>query len=336
MQLISELRLKTLWITHTHDLLNQSYDRAKSNLENVGLGKIAAGKIDIGTHITFATVQTLSKMDLSSLKNEWDCIIVDEGHRVCGTPAQLGMFYKVINSLSCRYKYGLTATPFRNIKGTEKALFGLIGNIICEIPKEAVQDKTIKAEIQPIRTNFEIPEDCMKWDGTIKYTNLTTSLSEDFERNQLIEKILKDCEGHSILVLGDRLNQLYGLQDLIHYGVVIDGSMTSKKAKAQREQYIQDMREGKETLLFATYGLAKEGLDIPRLDRLILASPHRDKATIIQAVGRIERKFEGKTSALVYDLVDNTQFHDNMFKSRKTIYRKNNNKIREEIKYDNN
>lgn len=78
LQLISELSLKTLWITHTYDLLNQSYDRAKSNLENVELGKIAAGKIDIGTHITFATVQTLVKLDLASLKNEWDCIVVDE------------------------------------------------------------------------------------------------------------------------------------------------------------------------------------------------------------------------------------------------------------------
>lgn len=336
LQLISELRLKTLWITHTYDLLNQSYDRAKNNLEEVGLGKIAAGKIDIGTHITFATVQTLSKLDLAQFKNEWNCIIVDEGHRVCGTPAQLGMFYKVINSLSCRYKYALTATPFRNIKGTEKALFSLIGNIICEVPKEAVENKTIKAEIQPILTDFEIPEECMKWDGTIDYTNLTTFLCEDFKRNENISKLLLTLKDNYTLVLGDRLNQLYELQDLVHYGVVIDGKMTSKKAKAQREQYIQDMRDGKEKLLFATFGLAKEGLDIPRLDRLILASPHRDKATIIQSVGRIERKFETKKDAIVYDLVDNSQFHKNMFKSRKTIYRKNNNKIREEIKYGNN
>ena len=77
-------------------------------------------------------------------------------------------------------------------------------------------------------------------------------------------------------------------------------------------------------------GLAKEGLDIPRLDRLILASPHRDKATIIQSVGRIERTFDKKKKAVVFDLVDNTQFHKNMFKNRKTIYRKNNNKILEE------
>lgn len=327
LQLISELGLKTLWITHTYDLLNQSFDRAKSNLEDVGLGKIAAGKIDIGTHITFATVQTLVKLDLSQFKNEWDCIVVDEGHRICGTPAQLGMFYKVINALSCRYKYALTATPFRNIKGTEKALFSLIGPIICEVPKEVVSERTIKAEIQPIYTDFKIPRDAKKTDGTIDYSKLTTFLSEDEDRNEIILDILKECKNNYTLVLGDRLTQLSYLQEKIGYGVKIDGTMTSKKKKAQREQYIQDMRDGKENLLFATYGLAKEGLDIPRLDRLILASPHRDKATIIQSVGRVERKFEGKKTPLVYDIVDNTQFHNNMFKSRKTIYRKNGNKI---------
>lgn len=327
LQLISELGLKTLWITHTYDLLNQSFDRAKSNLESVGLGKIAAGKIDIGTHITFATVQTLVKLDLSQFKNEWDCIVVDEGHRICGTPAQLGMFYKVINALSCRYKYALTATPFRNIKGTEKALFSLIGPIICEVPKEVVSERTIKAEIQPIYTDFKISRDAKKTDGTIDYSKLTTFLSEDEDRNEIILDILKECKNNYTLVLGDRLTQLSYLQEKIGYGVKIDGTMTSKKKKAQREQYIQDMRDGKENLLFATYGLAKEGLDIPRLDRLILASPHRDKATIIQSVGRVERKFEGKKTPLVYDIVDDTQFHNNMFKSRKTIYRKNGNRI---------
>ena len=116
LEIIARLGLKTLWITHTIDLLNQSYDRAKNNFENVGLGKIANGKIEIGTHITFATVQTLKSIDLQTYADTWDCIIVDECHRICGTPAKAGMFYKVINKLVARYKYGLTATPYRNVK----------------------------------------------------------------------------------------------------------------------------------------------------------------------------------------------------------------------------
>lgn len=39
LQTIAELGYKTLWITHTIDLLNQSYDRAKNNFENIGLRK---------------------------------------------------------------------------------------------------------------------------------------------------------------------------------------------------------------------------------------------------------------------------------------------------------
>lgn len=326
LQIISKLKFKTLWITHTIDLLNQSYDRAKNNFENVGLGKIANGKIEIGTHITFATVQTLSKLDLSEYADTWDCIVVDECHRVCGTPASAGMFYKVLNKLVARYKYGITATPFRNIKGTEKAMFSLLGNIIIELDKDVIGNRIIPATVVKTTTNFEeIPENCLEFDGTIKYATLTTELSENIERNNIILDLLRKCKDNYTLVLTDRVRQMYYLQEKLGYGNVIDG----KTKKDIRENAIQEVRDGKVKVLFATYGLAKEGLDIPRLDRLILASPHRDKATIIQSLGRIERKFENKTNPICYDLVDSMQYFEKMYKNRKNYYKKNGNKILE-------
>lgn len=305
-------------------MLNQSYNRAKNNFEDIGLGKIANGKIEIGTHITFATVQTLKSIDLQAYADTWDCIIVDECHRVCGTPAKAGMFYKVINKLVARYKYGLTATPYRNVKGTEKAMFSLLGKTVIELDKEVIGDRIIPATIVKVGTNFnEIPEECENEDGTIKYPLLTTALSENYERNEIILKLLNICKNHYTLVLTDRVGQMKYLQKELGYGNVIDG----KTKKDIRENAIQEIREGKEKVIFATYGLAKEGLDIPRLDRLILASPHRDKATIIQSVGRIERKFENKTKPICYDLVDSMQYFQNMYRSRKSYYKKNNNEI---------
>lgn len=326
LELIARLGLKTLWITHTIDLLNQSYNRAKDNFENIGLGKIANGKIEIGTHITFATVQTLKSIDLQSYADTWDCVIVDECHRVCGTPAKAGMFYKVTNKLIARYKYGLTATPYRNIKGTERAMFGLLGKTIIELDKEIIGNRIIPATVIKQTTKFdEIPEECLEADGTIKYTGLTTELSQDEERNQLILRLLEQCKNNYTLVLTDRVKQMYHLKGQLGYGNVIDG----KTKKDIREKEIQEVKEGKVRVLFATYGLAKEGLDIPRLDRLILASPHRDKATIIQAIGRIERKYESKVEPICYDLVDPIQYFENMYKKRKRYYKKNNNVIKE-------
>lgn len=324
LEIIARLELKTLWITHTIDLLNQSYDRAKNNFDNVGLGKIANGKIEIGTHITFSTVQTLKSIDLQAYADTWDCIVVDECHRVCGTPAKAGMFYKVINKLIARYKYGLTATPYRNVKGTEKAMFSLLGNTIIELDKDVIGDRIIPATIVKVDTGFnEIPEECQETDGTLKYVQLATALSQDERRNNLILNLLEKCKNNYTLVLADRIGQMKYLKEKIGYGNVIDG----KTKRDIREKAIQEVRDGKEKVLFATYGLAKEGLDIQRLDRLILASPHRDKATIIQAIGRIERKFENKSKPICYDLVDDLQYFEKMYKTRKSYYKKNTNRI---------
>ena len=234
------------------------------------------------------------------------------------------MFYKVINKLEARFKYGLTATPYRNVKGTEKAMFALLGKTIIELDKDIICNRIIPATIIKVETNFnEIPEECQETDGTIKYASLTTELTQDEERNMLILELLKETKNNYTLVLTDRVKQMYYLQEKLGYGNVIDG----KTKKDIREKAIQDVRDGKEKVLFATYGLAKEGLDIPRLDRLILASPHRDKATIIQAIGRIERKFEGKDKPICYDLVDNLQYFKGMYKRRKSHYKKNGNKV---------
>ena len=166
------------------------------------------------------------------------------------------MFYKVINNLSARYKFSATATPFRAIKGTEKALFSLIGDIICEITKEQIADRIVKASIIPIKSNFKIPRSAQKYDGTLEYSKLMTALCEDEERNELILDILKKCKNNYTLVLSDRLSQLEYLQNKIGYGVKIDGTMTSKKGKEQREKAIEDMRSGKEHLLCASYRLS--------------------------------------------------------------------------------
>ena len=83
------------------------------------------------------------------------------------------------------------------------------------------------------------------------------------------------------------------------------------------------MRSGKKKYLFATYSLAKEGLDIPRLERLFLATPKNDYAVIAQSIGRIARTFEGKEDALAYDFVDNIAYLVKSYKKRCTTYRKN-------------
>lgn len=325
--LIKEYGRRALWLCHTLDLVNQSKERAERYMDSSLIGKITEGKVTIGKGVTFATIQTMCKLDLSQYKDMWDVIIVDECHRVAGTPTQMSMFAKVLNSLSARHKFGLSATVHR-ADGMIQATFALLGDVVYTVPDEAVADKVMKVGIKPVGTGVKIGRECLNTDGTLNYTKLITYLTEDYTRNNIIASYIVSEHKKSCLILSDRLEHLETLMSLIpptlrDKAVMISGKMTSKKGKAEREQALEDMRTGKKKYLFATYSLAKEGLDIPCLERLFMATPQKDYAVITQSIGRIARTHTGKSDPIAYDFVDDIGYLVKSYKKRCTTYKKN-------------
>ena len=325
--LIKEYGRRALWLTHTVDLLNQSKERALRYMDKSLIGTITEGKVNIGQGVTFATIQTMCKLDLSQIKDCWDVIIVDECHRVCGSPTQLTMFAKVLNSLSARHKYGLSATVHR-ADGMIQATFALIGDVVYTVPDSAVADKVMQVGVKPIGTGVKLTPECLNTDGTLNYTKLINYLTSSFTRNLCIIDELVDQKGKSCLILSDRLEHLEKLMsmlpdDMRSQAAMISGKMTTKKGKADREQAIEDMRVGTKKYLFATYSLAKEGLDVPRLERLFMVTPQKDYAVITQSIGRIARTYDGKADPIVFDFVDDVGYLVKSYKKRCSTYRKN-------------
>lgn len=323
---VVRLARRTLWLTHTKDLLNQSKSRAELYMDPALLGTITEGKVNIGEGITFATIQTMCRLDLTRYKHLWDVIIVDECHRCSGTPTAMTQFYKVLSSLCARHKYGLSATVHRS-DGTIAATYALLGEIIHIVPDEAVGDRIMKVTISPVGTGVQIHRKCLNSDGTLNYTKLISYLCENEERNRTITQFIVEERKHPSLILSDRLEHLRTLMamlpaDMQSMAVMVDGSMTTKKGKLAREQAIEDMRCGKKMYLFASYTLAKEGLDIPCLERLYLTTPKKDYAVITQSIGRIARTHPGKQKPVCFDFVDNIGYLVKVFKKRCATYKK--------------
>jgi len=315
-----KLGYKTLWLTHTKDLLEQSYKRAALYMPKEWLGKICEGKVSIGKGITFATVQTLSRQDLSIYKHEFNTVIVDECHRVSGTPAKISGFGKVLASVSARHKIGLSATVHRS-DGMIECCFAFIGGVAYKVPDSAVKNKILSVRIFKRCLNTPISESYLDESGVMLFGKFIEYLCGNVMRNAQIVNDLRANKGHRCLILSDRVAHLQFLKEMLgdERAVCING----KTSKKQREDAIENMRNGRADYLFATFSLAKEGLDIPCLDRLFLVTPHSDYAVVIQAVGRIARISEGKNEAVCYDYVDEKiGYSQRKFKERFRHYKK--------------
>lgn len=322
----SSLARPALWITHTQDLLTQSLSRAQEvfNMPADHYGTITGGRVNIGKAITFATVQTLRKIDLSKYANYWGVIIVDECHKAVGAPTRAMQFYEVLSKLNARYKIGVTATLERK-DGLHTTTLALLGDKIIEIPKSVVADYVVPVHVKTVKTQYT--PDCdivLNFDGTLNYASLCRDLTSDKERFNLVLSEIEKTKGAPSLVLANRVEYLQQLNEAYTgKSVCLSKLGTSKAAKAARKAALADLNAGKIDCVFATYQLAKEGLDIPNLRYVFFATPEKDDTTVTQSVGRVARKADGKQYGTVVDFTDSAfKMFTGWRMKRNSIYRK--------------
>lgn len=330
LEIIARLGVRTLWLTHTHDLLTQSMERAKSclNLPAGALGTITAGKVNIGTHITFATVQTLAKLDLSAYKDMFGAVLVDECQHCAGSPTRVSQFYKVVSSISVWYKIGLTATPKR-ADGLQASMFAILGPKLHEVTREQVAHNTCPIRVQTIETGYMPEYDAiLQGDGTIDYNRLIDNLIHDDARFGVVWSAIAGLyHAGAVMVLANRVEYLQRLCDAYNKGqagksVCLSGKGQSKKAKEERRQALEALNNGELDCIFATYQLAAEGLDVPNLRYVVFATPEQNETTVIQAAGRVGRKAEGKDFGTVIDFVDDFGMYRGWHTKRLRYYKK--------------
>lgn len=311
LNLANDLQERTLWIAHTLDLVNQAkenYVKHFMYLKSGDVGTISEGKVNIGNVITFATIQTLRSIDIEKLKNEFGVIIIDECHHLAMKPDTITMYAYVMNRLNCRYKFGLTATPKRK-DGLEKTMYALVGKKAHEITQHEVDNCKVPSTLEVIDLPTEQSREYQRTDHTLDNVKLSSYLATHIGRNaritnNIVKKYLEG--GHRQLVLCERVAQVGLLiSNLDEMNKQLDKPMsiavfTGEIKKSQREKILSEYLNI--DVIVATYQIASEGLDMPALDILHLASPKtkNNKALITQCVGRVERQYEGKEKATVY------------------------------------
>lgn len=252
-------------------------------------------------------------------------ILVHNCQHAAGSPTKVTQFYKVISRLSARYKIGLTATPKR-ADGLQAAMFALLGPKLHEVTREEVAHTTCPVKVSVIQTGWMPDYDAvLMGDGMIDYNKVIDAMIHDDGRYKLVFIEVAKLEG-ATMVLANRVEYLQRMCDSLKlFGkrcVCISGQGQSKKAKAERKTALEALNNGELDCVFASYQLAKEGLDVPNLRYVVFATPEQDSTTVIQSVGRVGRKAEGKECGTVIDFVDLFGMYQGYFKKRKGYYKK--------------
>lgn len=247
-------------------------------------------------------------------------VLVHNCQHLVGSPTKVTQFYKVVSSLSARYKIGLTATPKR-ADGLESAMFAILGDVICEVDKNAIADYVCPVKVKKVHTGYTPDfEAIVGGDGTLDYAKLVDDLIHNKNRFKFVLTTIEKIKPNQpILVLGNRVEYLKALQKE-YFGSSLCLSAVTKKE--ERKEALKALNNGDIDCIFASYKLAAEGLDCPNLRYVVFATPEKNEVTVVQSVGRVGRKAEGKDFGTVIDFVDDFTMYENWSKQRDRFYKK--------------
>jgi hypothetical protein len=314
---IARLKQPTLILVHKKQIFSQWMERIEGflGIPKKDIGQFVSAKKKIGSKITVAMVQTLSRLEnMNDLSGKFGLVIVDECHHM---PAK--MFRGVITKLNPYYLYGFTATPERK-NNDEKLIYIYLGEVLHTINANYNQPKNSKSKTEVVvrETNLQIPFKVKADNFQILYK----IISFDSERNKNIaEDIKKEADkGQKCLVLTERKEHVEVLSHYLKkdYEIIqLTGDLTAKK----RKEKIQQIYDGNFQILLATGQLIGEGSDFPNLDCLFLVYPFAFQGKLTQYIGRIQRG--GQNSNKIYDYRDKkVEYLERLFKKRLKYYRK--------------
>ena len=133
------------------------------------------------------------------------------------------------------------------------------------------------------------------WNGMIKRESFTDKVSgEPMKRAIAFSRTIKDSQRLSEQfenVVNDYLESDKGYSVNVRH---VDGSMNALQKNEALDWLASDDISEDSARILSNVRFLTEGIDVPNLDAIVFLSPRKSQVDIVQAVGRIIRKSEGK------------------------------------------
>ena len=295
---------RVLFVVHRWNIAKKAMDSFKEIFKTERTyGLFESSSKNMNENFIFTTNLTLSNSE--NIKrfepDSFDYIIIDETHR-----AGAATYQKIINYFSPKFLLGMTATPERT---DDYDIFELFDhNIAFEIRLQKAMEMDLIVPfhyfgVTDISVNGEL------LDENADFNQLT----ENERVNRIIE-ISKEygCHDDSIrgLVFCSRKEEANELANKFNLRGLKSLALTGSNTEYEREKAIERLEsnnaEYKLDYIF-TVDIFNEGIDIPRINQIIMLRPTQSNIIFIQQLGRGLRKYQNKEYLTVIDFIGNYQ-----------------------------
>jgi len=302
-----EKDLKVLLVVPTTSLVEQMY----KDFEEYGWDsnehchKIYSGKEKTtNKNVVITTWQSIYNLQKSFFEG-FDVVIGDEAH-LFKSKSLVTIMSKLDDA---KYRYGFTGT----LDGSQThkwVLEGLFGPSYKVTQTKDLIERGHLSKLQIKVLLLKHPEHQFNdYEEEIQY------LINHNKRNNFIKNLVLDLKGNSLVLFNRVETHGMPLYELIN-------SSASKKRKIffvyggvdveEREKVREITEKENNAIIVASYGTFSTGINIKNLHNVIFASPSKSRIRNLQSIGRILRKGDNKTQAILYDIAD-----DCTYKSRK-------------------
>lgn len=293
---------KLLFVVHRLTIAKDSLNTFRSVFGNdKTMGLYSGSQQDLDCDFVFSTIQTISKanhLDNFS-KDHFDYIIIDETHR-----SGADSYLRLIEHFEPKFLLGMTATPERTD-----------GNDIFQL-----FDHNIAYEIRLSRAMEEEMLSSFHYYGVtdLSIDNTEVDRKSDFKylvSSERVERIIEQAKFYGSdngitrgLIFCSRKNEAVELSELFNTKGFKTIALTGDSHEEERARAIEKLETNnlseKLDYIF-TVDIFNEGIDIPKINQIIMLRPTDSAIIFIQQLGRGLRKVDGKGYLTVIDFIGN-------------------------------
>jgi superfamily II DNA or RNA helicase/HKD family nuclease len=293
-----------LFVVHRRNIALAAMKTFRKLLDDdISMGLYSGNNQEVHCDFLFATVQTISKSEHLDLfdADHFDYIVIDESHR-----AGAASYGRIIDYFQPKFMLGMTATPERTDGLDVFSLFD--HNIAYEIRlNKALEEEMVSPfhyyGVADLTVNGVVVDD------VIEFNYLTVEERVD----RIIEKTrLYGCDSGDIrgLVFCSRKEEAHYLSLAFNRKGLRTVSLTGDSSEIDRIEAIDRLESENENdrldYIF-TVDIFNEGVDIPKVNQIVMLRPTQSTIVFVQQMGRGLRKHRDKDYLTVIDFIGNYQ-----------------------------